>query len=74
MLCFYIRAELSSQGSLTESARVQNYKNRDMGKNKQQIVKKLNKLRLLKFKYKFPNISIELQTVLSSEAHPAEGQ
>jgi hypothetical protein len=52
-LFIYLRAELNSQGSITESARIQNNNNKKeaQGKNKYEI--KLNELILFKYCYTY---------------------
>jgi hypothetical protein len=63
----YLRAELSSQWPVTESARIQTTAIR-------QHRTKKNQLRLFKLKHDLLKISIDLQTAVAADTHLAEGQ
>jgi ABC-type transporter MlaC component len=72
----YLRAELNSQGPITELALMQN-NNRNKHKDIKQTnnKKKQNPLLLFQFKHKFLTVSVDIQTALAAaEAHPAEGR
>jgi hypothetical protein len=66
----YVRAELSSQWPVTESARIQTTTIRQQRTNKT----KMDQLRLSKLKHDVLKISVDLQTAFAADTHLAEGQ
>jgi hypothetical protein len=64
-----------NQGTITESALIK--RNKEKGpthKNRQINTEKTINLKLFKFKHMFIKISVDLQTALAAELHPAERQ
>jgi hypothetical protein len=74
-LFIYLHAELNSQWSITESARIQTAIRQHRTKHtKTTKQRKMDQLKLFKLKHGLLKISVDLQTAFAADTHLAEGQ